>query len=48
MSFEYYPNFEKSSDRLEGKHHLIAGLALQSIFPTPEDIESAVTEMMSE
>lgn len=47
MTNELFTGFE-TSNRFEGKQHLIAGIALQSIFNTEEEMETALNEMMSE
>lgn len=47
MSNEYF-GFDKASERFEGKRHLIAHVALQSLFKNPEEIEIALNEMMTE
>ncbi len=50
MHSEYFSGFEdkKSLERFDGKHHVIAGIALQSFFEGEEDIRNALLEMMNE
>lgn len=48
MTSELFSGFEKNSDRFEGKQHLIASIALQSIFKTQEEMETALNEMLME
>ncbi len=50
MHNEYFSGFEdkKNLDRFDGKHHLIAGIALQSFFEDEEDMKNALVEMMNE
>lgn len=47
MTSELFTGLETSS-HFEGKQHLIASIALQSIFNTQEEMEIALNEMMSE
>ncbi len=46
MSFETlsYSN-EKNIDRFDGKHHIIASLALSGVFESEDDVRSAFSEL---
>ena len=49
MNNDYFSGFDsKSLDRFDGKHHLITGLALSSIFESEDDIKNAFLELVNE
>lgn len=49
MNNENFVDFEaKDINRFEGKHHLIASLALSSLFESEDDIRNAFNETISE
>ncbi len=47
MSFGNYQQ-EKSIDRFEGKHHIIADIALSGLFESEDDIRNAFNETLAE
>ncbi|HRH33156.1 MAG TPA: hypothetical protein PK720_03405 [bacterium] len=49
MNNEYFSGFDtKSLDRFEGKHHVIVGLVLSSVFEGEDDIKNAFQELATE
>lgn len=38
----------KTIDRFDGKHHLIAGIALSGLFESEDDLKNAFNETLAE